>query len=58
MAVTPSIVVATPKTFIQRMQKAEYDYGNFFRRALSLVGAMYVTPGPFSFFRKEVFEKI
>ena len=28
------------------------------RKTLSFLNAMYVTPGPFSFFRREVFEKI
>lgn len=56
MAVIPSIVVAEPKTFIQKMQKAEYNLGVFIRQALSIIWAIFVTPGPFSFFRKEVFD--
>lgn len=37
MAVIPSIVVAEPKTFIQKMQKAEYNLGVFIRQALSII---------------------
>ena len=40
------------------MQKTEYHTVAFFKRMLSPLDAITVTPGPFSFFRKEVFEKI
>ncbi|MES2213863.1 MAG: glycosyltransferase family 2 protein [Patescibacteria group bacterium] len=55
MAVTPSIKIHDPKTVIQHIQKIEYNWGVFFRRMLSAMGALYVTPGPFSIFRAEVF---
>lgn len=58
MAVTPSTVVWQPKTLIQHMQKAEYHYGNFIRFSMGLLESVHIAPGPFSFFRKEVFEKI
>ncbi len=58
MAVTPSMLIDKPKGIIRHMQKAEYSYGNFIRQALSMIGAIHITPGPFSFFRKEVFERI
>ncbi len=58
MAVTPAMVIHEPNTMIRSMQRAEYHYGNFIRRALSLINAIHITPGPFSFFRKEVFETI
>lgn len=58
MAVTPSMVIDRPNNIIRHMQKAEYHYGNFIRQALASIGAIHITPGPFSFFRKEVFEKI
>lgn len=58
MAVVPSTIVHNPKTLIQKMQKAEYHYGNFIRYALSKMGAVHIAPGPFSFFKVEVFEKI
>lgn len=58
MATIPSTVIYKPKTIIQKAQRAEYNFGTFIRHTLSLLNAVYVTPGPFSFFRKEVFEKI
>lgn len=58
MAVTPSVKVWQPKTIIQLIQKVEYSWGILIRKMLSYMGALYVTPGPFSIFRKEVFEKL
>jgi cellulose synthase/poly-beta-1,6-N-acetylglucosamine synthase-like glycosyltransferase len=58
MAVTPSMVVEKPNNILRKMQRAEYSYGNFMRKAYGSIGAIHITPGPFSFFRKEVFEKI
>lgn len=58
MAVTPCIHIRHPKTFIQRMQAIEYLMGVFIRKAFGSLDAIQVTPGPFSIFKKEVFEKI
>ncbi len=58
MAVTPAIVIHEPKTIIQRIQKIEYTWGVFTRKMLSFMGAIYVTPGPFSIFRTEVFRTL
>lgn len=58
MAVTPSIRVHEPKTLLQHVQKVEYSWGIFLRRLLSSLGALYVTPGPFSIFRTKVFREI
>jgi cellulose synthase/poly-beta-1,6-N-acetylglucosamine synthase-like glycosyltransferase len=58
MAVTPSMVIERPNNILRKMQRAEYSYGNFMRKAYGSIGAIHITPGPFSFFRKEVFEKI
>ena len=58
MAVTPMLVVHEPKTILQKMQRTEYYAGAFLRRMLSPLDGIFVTPGPFSFFRKEVFDKI
>lgn len=58
MAVTPLIIVDNPKTILQKMQETEYHINAFFRRILSPLDAISVTPGPFSFFRREVFTKI
>lgn len=58
MAVTPCIHIRRPRTFIQRMQAIEYLMGVFVRKAFGSLDAIQVTPGPFSIFRKEVFDKI
>lgn len=58
MAVTPSVKIYKPKNALQMVQKVEYGWGVFLRKSLSYLGALYVTPGPFSIFKREVFEKI
>lgn len=58
MAVTPSIKVHDPSSVLQHVQKIEYSWGIFLRRMLSSLGALYVTPGPFSIFRFQVFREL
>ncbi len=58
MAVAPTIVTHEPKTFVQRAQAVEYDFSIFVKKMLSFVDAIHVTPGPFSIFRKSVFEQL
>lgn len=58
MAVTPSIRVYNPRSVLQYVQKIEYSWGIFLRRMLSSLGALYVTPGPFSIFRTKVFREL
>lgn len=58
MSVVPSIIVHSPSNVIQMFQQVEYQWGIFLRKVLSYLGALYVTPGPFSIFRKEVFNTI
>ena len=58
MAVTPSVKVFEPKSVLQYIQKIEYSWGIFLRRMLSSIGALYVTPGPFSIFRTRVFREL
>ena len=58
MAVTPSIKVYEPKNILQHIQKTEYSWSIFLRRMLSSMGALYVTPGPFSIFRTRVFREL
>lgn len=58
MAVTPSIKIYEPKGLLQLIQKNEYSWSIFLRRMLSSLGALYVTPGPFSIFRTCVFREL
>ena len=58
MAVTPSVKIYQPNNFIRHIQSNEYDLGVFRKEIQSRLGAIYVTPGPFSFYKKEVFKTI
>ncbi|MEX0931198.1 MAG: glycosyltransferase [Candidatus Paceibacterota bacterium] len=58
MAVTPSVQIHFPTNWLQKIQSIEYMMGQFMRKVLSRIHGLYVTPGPFSFYRKEVFERI
>ena len=58
MAATPAIIIAEPKSIIQKFQSTEYQVSTFLRRMLSALGAINVTPGPFSIFRKKVFDEL
>ena len=58
MAVAPSIVVDKPKNIIQGAQKAEYDMAIYNKKMLAFLGGIHVAPGPFSIFRKKVFDDL
>lgn len=58
MAVAPSIRLWEPKTILQTLQKVEYAFGIFTRKMFHYMESIYITPGPFSIFRKEVFENL
>lgn len=58
MAVIPSILVHSPRTLMQWMQRAEYTMGVLMRTIWTALNGNVVTPGPFSFFRREVFDTI
>ncbi len=58
MAVTPAMKVHNPKTLLQKIQNAEYNIGILLKKIMGKLDAIHVTPGPFSLFKKEVFEKI
>ena len=58
MAVTPSVQIHEPNNPIRKMQSIEYKVGVFVRKTLSRFNGLYVTPGPFSIYRRTVFEQI
>jgi cellulose synthase/poly-beta-1,6-N-acetylglucosamine synthase-like glycosyltransferase len=58
MSVTPAIRVHIPKNLLQKIQRVEYNMGIFLRKMFGSMNAIHVTPGPFSIFRKKVFEDI
>lgn len=57
MAVTPAMKVYNPKGILQRVQAIEYDLGIFLRKVFADINSIHVTPGPFSAYRKILFEK-
>ncbi len=59
MAVTPSIVVKRAQNAVERAQKVEYYMANVFvKKMQAFLGAIHVTPGPLTIFRKKVFENL
>jgi cellulose synthase/poly-beta-1,6-N-acetylglucosamine synthase-like glycosyltransferase len=57
-AVTASMSIHKPKTIFQRMQYAEYSLSITLRHAFASIDSLYVTPGPFSFYRRSVFAEL
>ncbi len=57
MSVTPSMGVYEPKTLLQRVQQIEYYVGTFLRKSFATINAIHVTPGAFSAYRKEFFDR-
>lgn len=58
MAVAPSVIVSSSKNIIRRAQRAEYHMGVYFKKMLAFLGAINVTPGPMTIFRKKVFDNL
>jgi cellulose synthase/poly-beta-1,6-N-acetylglucosamine synthase-like glycosyltransferase len=58
MAVLPSIVINDPQNIIQYAQKVEYEMAIYNKKMLGFNGGIHVTPGPFSIFRKKVFDDL
>jgi cellulose synthase/poly-beta-1,6-N-acetylglucosamine synthase-like glycosyltransferase len=58
MAVAPSVKLWQPRGPLELLQKVEYGFGIFTRKMFHYMQAVYITPGPFSIFRKEVFMKL
>jgi cellulose synthase/poly-beta-1,6-N-acetylglucosamine synthase-like glycosyltransferase len=58
-AVTVSVLVKKPKTFLHKIFEFEYVIGlSLFLKTFSFIDAIFVTPGPFSVYRKSVLEEI
>ncbi len=58
MATAPSMIIHKPGNMLQYAQKVEYNMSAYNKKMLSFMNAIHVTPGPFSIFRKEVFQTI
>ena len=57
-AVTAAMSVHRPKSLIEHMQNAEYIFGITLRHTLASINGLYVTPGPFSFYRHSTLKEI
>ncbi|MFH1835458.1 MAG: glycosyltransferase family 2 protein [Methanobacteriota archaeon] len=57
-AVTPALKVFEPKTILQKLQWYEYLFAILLRKLMSLIDCIYVTPGPFSLYRRKVVEEL
>ena len=57
-AATVAMSVYKPQNIIEAMQNAEYILGIALRHVLSAVNGIYVTPGPFSLYRRDVVLKL
>lgn len=53
-AATPAMSVHKPSTWLESMQHAEFVLGIAVRHILAAVNGLYVTPGPFSLYRRSV----
>ncbi len=59
-AVTSAVKVKEESNanFLEKLQKLEYLFTIFNRRLFAMINGVYVTPGPFSAFRREIFDEI
>jgi cellulose synthase/poly-beta-1,6-N-acetylglucosamine synthase-like glycosyltransferase len=58
-AVTVTVEVSRPRKFIHRIIDIEYNIGlSLFLKVFSFTNTVFVTPGPFSLFRKDALEQI
>jgi len=58
MAVTTRILVKNDKKFLSKIQAVEYALISWGRKLSEYIEGIYVTPGPFALYRKEVFNKL
>lgn len=56
MALGGTVLISEPKTFVQKAQQIEYEIFSFTKKMLGLAQGVFVVPGAFSIFRKEVFD--
>ncbi len=57
-AVTAAMSVWSPRTLLERMQHADYVHGITLRHVISSLNGLYVTPGPFSFYRRDIVREV
>lgn len=57
-ATIAAISIHKPENILQHMQYAEFNFGITLRHAFASINGLSVTPGPFSFYRREIVEKL
>ena len=57
-ATTAAMSIHKPGNILQYMQNAEYTFGITLRHAFASVNGLYVTPGPFSFYRRDIVQNL
>lgn len=57
-AVTAAMSIHQPKNILQHMQNAEYTFGITYRHVFASINGLYVTPGPFSFYRHSALNEL
>ncbi len=57
-AVTASVKIHSPHSFLQLLQYVEYVFMNFLRKAASFMQGISCVPGPLSVFRASVFKRV
>jgi len=58
MAVTPAVKIRSSDSWLKEFQRVEYLMILFSRKLLSFIDSVPVTPGPFSMFRRKVFDEV
>jgi cellulose synthase/poly-beta-1,6-N-acetylglucosamine synthase-like glycosyltransferase len=58
VATIAAISIHEPKNILQHMQYAEFAFGITLRHTFASINGLNVTPGPFSFYRREIIEKL
>lgn len=57
-AAAPSMKVNKPRNLLELMQSVEYTFGIFYKKMFDNLGAISVLPGPFSIYRRTLFNKV
>ncbi len=58
MAVAPALKVNRARNVLELMQTVEYTFGIFYKKMFDNLGAISVLPGPFSLYRRTLFDRI
>jgi len=58
MAVAPSVITIKPTKLVERAQSAEYMISVYLKKMAGFMGGIHVLPGPFSLFRRRVFDEL